>query len=141
MRAFGEEIENGCERVRSERRGRLQGGADIPAMHGEFKDASMDQRVHGDNAPTLIAGFVPIVGGEGGEKMMELVPGMAEPGQQVMAKTLSKSDGSLCEPQRPLPPFLLRECLPEVWRWETFRRRGISLQATGDAARSRKFQI
>jgi hypothetical protein len=135
MRACSEEIEDGCEYIRSERRGRLQCGADIPAMDGEFKDASMRQGVHGDNAPTLIAGLVPILGGEGGEKMMELVPGMAEHGQQVIAKTLSQSDGSLYEPQRPLPPFLLRECLPDVWRWETFRRRGLSLQSTGDAER------
>src|SRR5712691_4937634 len=98
MRAFSEEIEDGCAYVRSERRGRLQCGADIPAMDGEFKDASMRQGVHGDNAPTLIAGFVPILRGEGGEKMMALVPGMTEPGQQVIAKTLSQSDGSLCEP-------------------------------------------
>src|SRR5215475_10652442 len=98
MRAFSEEIEDGCEYVRSERRGRLQGGADIPAMDGEFKDASMRQGVHGDHAPTVIAGFVPTLGGEGDEKMMELIPGMAESGQQVIAKTLSKSDGSLCEP-------------------------------------------
>ncbi len=67
--------------------------------------------------------------------MMELVPGMAEPGQQVVARTPSASDGSLGEPHRPLPPFLLRECLPDVWRWETFRRRGIPLQSTGDAER------
>src|SRR5215475_5237072 len=116
MRACSEEIEDGCEYVRSERRGRLQCGADIPTMDGEFKDASMRQGVHGDNAPPLIAGCVPIVRGEGDEKMMELVPGMAEPRQQVVARTPSASDGSLCEPHRPLPPFLLRECLPEVWR-------------------------
>ncbi len=78
---------------------------------------------------------MPILSGEGGEKMMKWVPGMAEPGPQVMAKTLSQSDGSLCEPQRPLLPFLLRECLPEVGRWETFRRRGLALQSTGDAER------
>src|SRR5215510_4680450 len=135
MRAFGEEIKNGCECIRGERRGRLQCGADIPAMDGEFKDASMRQGVHGDNAPTMIAGLVPLLWAEGGEQMREGVPGMAAPGQQVRAKTLSKSDGSRCEPQRPLPPFLLRECLPEVWRWEPCRRRGLSLQSTGDAER------
>jgi hypothetical protein len=96
-------------------------------MDGEFKDARMRQEVHGDNAPTLLAGFVPIWRGEGDEKMIALVPGMAEPRQQVVARTPAASDGSLCEPHRPLPPFLLRVCLPEVWRWETCRRRGISL--------------
>src|SRR5262245_10628901 len=107
MRACGVEIEQGGERVRGERRGRLQGAADIPAVDDEFKEASVGHGMHGENAPPLITGLVPIVGGEGGEKMMELVPGLTEPGQQVMAKTLSKSDGSLCEPQRPLPPILL----------------------------------
>src|SRR5215471_4446429 len=125
MRAFGEEIENGCECVRRERRGRLQCGADIPTMDGEFKDASVGEGVHGDNAPTMIAGLVPILRGEGGDKLMELVPGMAELGQQVIAKTLSKRDGSLCEPHRPLPPFLLRECLEVAWSREAFRGRGI----------------
>src|SRR5438309_10929623 len=71
MRAFGEKIEDGCEYVRGERRGRFQGGADIPAMDGEFKDASMRQGVHGDNAESMIAGFVPILRGEGGDKLRE----------------------------------------------------------------------
>src|SRR5882672_2028471 len=135
MRAFGEEIENGCECVRGEMRGRLQCGADIPTMDGEFKDSSVDQGVYGDNAENMIAGFVPILCVEGDDKMMELVPGVAEPGQQVVAKTLSVRDGSLCSPYRRLPPFLLRECLEEMWRWETFRGRGIVLQCTGDETR------
>src|SRR5207244_1709723 len=97
MRAFGEEIEHGGECLRGERRGRLQCGADIPAMDGEFKETSVSQRVHGDNAHTMIAGFVPILRVEGDEKMMELVPGLTEHGRQVVAKTPSVRDRSLCE--------------------------------------------
>src|SRR5712691_2450336 len=116
-------------------RGRLKCGADIPAMDGEFKGSSVDQRAHGDNAPTMIAWFVPILSAEGGDKLIEVVPGLAKHGQQVVAKTLSKSDGSLCEPRRVLPPFLLRVCLEDVWRWAAFRGRGILPQCTGDVAR------
>src|SRR4029453_3423811 len=107
MRACGKEIDNGCEYVRGEMRGRFKGGADIPAMDGEFKDASVDQGVHGDNAQSIIAGFVPILRVEGDEKMMELVPGLAEHRRQVVAKTLSVRVGSLCKPPRQLPSFLL----------------------------------
>src|SRR5215831_11584919 len=107
MRAFGEEIENGCEYVRGKRRGRLQCGADIPAMDGEFKDASVDQRVHGDDAHTMIAGLVPIWRVESGDKMRERVPALTEPGQQVVARTPSASDGSLSRYHPSLPPFLL----------------------------------
>jgi hypothetical protein len=57
MRAFREEIENGRECVRGEMRGRLKCGADIPAMDGEFKDSSINQGVHGDNAETMISPF------------------------------------------------------------------------------------
>src|SRR5262249_19652456 len=38
----------------------------------------------------------------------------------------------LCLPRSPLPPFLLRVCLEDVWRWATFRGRDIVLQGTGD---------
>src|SRR5215813_11702674 len=127
MRAFGEEIENGCECVRGERRGRFKCGADIPTMYGEFKDASVREGVHGDNAHTMIAGFVPILRGEGDEQMMELVPGLTEHRRQVVARTLSVRDRSLCLPRSPLPPFLLRVCLEDVWRWATFRGRDIVL--------------
>src|SRR5215510_7707584 len=135
MRACGEEIENGYERVRGERRGRLQCGADIPAMDGEFKETSVSQRVHGDNAHSMIAGFVPILCVEGDEKMMELLPGLTEHGRQVVAKTPSVRDRSLCGCHHPLPPFLLRVCFEEAWIRGAFRGRGIPLQCTGDAVR------
>src|SRR5262247_3512959 len=106
MRAFGEEIKNGCERVRGERRGRLQGGADIPTMDSEFKHARMCQGVHRDNAQAMITGFVPILRVEGEKKMTELVPGLTEHGGQVVAKTLSVPHGTLGELQRPLPALL-----------------------------------
>src|SRR5918912_1013760 len=35
-----------------------------------LQEASMRQGMHGDNAPPLIAGLVPILRGEGDEKMM-----------------------------------------------------------------------
>jgi len=76
-------------------------------MHGEFKDASVDQGMHRDHAETMMAWFVPILRVESDDKMMELVPSLAEPGQQVVAKTFSVRDGCLCEPRRLLPPFLL----------------------------------
>ncbi len=98
MRAFGEEIKNGCERVRGERRGRLQGGADIPTMDSEFKNSRMCQGVHRDNAQAMITGFVPIVRVEGHKKMAELVPGLAAHRWQVVAKTLSVCNGALGEP-------------------------------------------
>src|SRR5262245_12366185 len=103
-------------------------------MDGEFKDARVDHGVHRNNATRMIAGLVPLVRGEGADTLMELVPGMAEPGQQVIAKTLAERDGALGERRRPLPPFLPREGCEEVGRWETCRRgRGIPPQATGDA--------
>src|SRR5215468_928557 len=137
MRTFGEEIEEGGEYIRGKRRGRGQCRADIPAMDGEFKEASMRQGVHGDNAERMIAGLVPILRGEGGEKMREGLPGLSEPGQQVVARTPSASEYSLSHCHPSLPPFLLRVCLPDVWRWGAFRGRGISLQSTGDAERVR----
>src|SRR5262249_26172473 len=133
MRACGEEIEHGCECVRGERRGRLQGGADIPPMDGEFKKASVGHGVHRDKATRMIAGLVPLVGTEGGKKMREGVRGVAERRQQIVAKPRAESDGSLGERRRPLPPFLPREGLENVGRWETCRRRGIPPQSTGNA--------
>jgi len=78
MRACSEEIEHGGEDVRSERHGRLQGGADIPTMDGEFRDPTVDQGVHGDNAERMKTGLVPIFCAQGGDKMREGVPGVAE---------------------------------------------------------------
>src|SRR6266446_6712872 len=81
------------------------------------------------------AGFVPILRAESDDKTIELVPGLAEPRQQVVAQTLSGCDGSLCELHPSLPPFLLRECLDVVRRSAAFRRRGIPPQCTGDVTR------
>ena len=53
----------------------------------------------------------------------------------VVAKTLSIHDGSLCEAHRPLPPFLLRECLEDAWIRGAFRGRSNPLHCTGDAER------
>src|SRR6266571_2367567 len=100
MRAFSEEIEQGGECVREERCRRLQGGADIPPMDGEFKEASVGHGMHGDNAARMIAGLVPIVRGEGGKKRREEVPGVAELRQQIVAKTRAERDGSLGERRR-----------------------------------------
>ena len=75
-------------------------------MDGEFKEASMGHGVHGNSAARMIAGLVPIVRGEGGKKMWEEIPGVAELRQQIVAKTRAESDSSLGEHRRPLPPFL-----------------------------------
>ena len=64
---------------------------------------------------------------------MELAPGLTKYGHQVVAKTLAERDGALGERRRPLPPFLPREGLENVGRWETCRRRGIPPQSTGNA--------
>src|SRR5262249_4973015 len=60
MGACGEEIEEGGEYVRGQRRRRLEGRADIPPMESEFKEASMSHGVHRDNAAGMIAGSVPL---------------------------------------------------------------------------------
>ena len=104
-------------------------------MDGEFKGASVDQGVHGDNAERMIAWFVPILSAESGDKMMELVPILAEQGRQVVAKTLSVRDGLLCACHHPLPPFLLRACFEDAWSRAAFRGSGIPSQCTGDAVR------
>jgi hypothetical protein len=106
MRACGEEIEQGGECVRGERCRRLQGGADIPPMDGEFKEASVGHGVYGDNAARMIARLVPLVRSEGGKKRREAVPGVAELRQQIVAKPRAERDGALGERRRPLPPFL-----------------------------------
>ena len=64
-------------------------------MDGEVKDASVGQGVHGDNAERMIAGFEPILRGEGGDKMREGLPGLTELGHQVVARPLSASEKSL----------------------------------------------
>jgi hypothetical protein len=121
--------------VRGEMGGRLQCGADIPAMDGEFKNTRVDQSVHGDNAPTMIAGFVPIVRVEGDDTLMELLPGLPEYGRQVVAEMPPASDDALCEPDLPLPPFLLRECLEVAWSRDAFRGSSIPVPCTSDAVR------
>src|SRR5215471_3836314 len=138
MQARGEIVGHDREGVRRQMRGRLQCGADIPAMDGEFKDARVDHGVHRKNATRMIAGLVPIMRGEGDDTLMELVPGVTKCGHQVVAKTLAERDGALGERRRPLPPFLPREGFDEVGRWETcWRGRGIPPQSTGDAVRIR----
>ena len=112
MRTFGEEIENGCECVRGERRGQLQCRADIPAMHGEFKDAGVDACVHRDNSERMMAGFVPIFRAQGGDKMREGVPALAEHRHEVVAKTLSVRDGSLAS----LLLYCCRSSCECVWK-------------------------
>src|SRR5215471_19743426 len=78
------------------------------------------------------AGFVPILGAEGGEKMRERVPGVAERGHQVVAKTPSVCDRSLCECHDPLPPFLRRVCFEDGGIEATWGRRGVIPHCTGD---------
>src|SRR5713101_3247778 len=100
MQARCEVVGQDREGVRRKMRGRLQCSADIPAMDGEFKDASVDHGVYRDNAARMIAGLVPIVRGEGDDTLVELVPGLTKHGQQVVAKTLAERDGSLGERRR-----------------------------------------
>ena len=107
IEAFGEKIEDGCEYVRGERRGRFQGGADIPAMDGEFKEASVSQGVRGDNAERMIAWLVPLVRTEGGDEMKEGLPGGAEHGHEVVTKTLAERELLLSHFPPSLPPLLL----------------------------------
>src|SRR5215813_3746363 len=109
MRAFGEEIENGYERVRGERRGRLQCGADIPAMDSAFTDHRAYQGERRKNAPTMITGCVPFVRAETDDKVIEVVPSGAEHVQQLLTETLSERDRSLRPHCCPLLPFLLRK--------------------------------
>src|SRR5215475_12394325 len=125
MWAFGEEIENGWECFRREMRGRLQGRAHIPAMDGAFTDHRAHQGVHGKNAPTMIAGCVPLVRTETGDKVIEVVPSLTEHIQQIVAQALSERDLSLCVRPRPLLPFLLREGMEAAWLRATCRGRGI----------------
>lgn len=137
MRAFGEEIENDGQGVRGKRRGRLQGGADIPAMAGECKEASVGEGMRGDHAERMKAGVVPFLGAEGGESMQEGGPGRAKHGHEVVAKTLAEREWSLSHLPPSLPSFLLRVRLPDVRRGDACTGRGIALQATGDMARVR----
>ena len=64
-------------------------------MDGEFKDARVDHGVHRNNATRMIAGLLPIVGAESGNKRREGVPGVAELRQQIVAQTLTERDGAL----------------------------------------------
>src|SRR5215510_6063282 len=111
-------------------RGWLQCRADIPAMHGAFKDHTAHQGAHGKNAPTMIAGCLPLVRAETGDKVIEVVPGGAEHVQQLLTKTLSERDRSLRPRRRPLLPFLLRQ--EAAWLRATCRGRGIPPQSSRD---------
>src|SRR5262245_16538627 len=66
--------------------------------------------------------------------MQEGVPGGAEHGHEVVAKTLAERELLLSRFPPSSPPFLLRVCLPDMWRWAAFRGRGIAPQSTGDVA-------
>src|SRR5215471_19257616 len=90
-------------------RGWLQCRADIPAMNGAFKDHPAHQGVRRNNAPTVIAGCLPLVRAETGDKVIEVIPGGAEHVQQLLTETLSERDRSLRPRRRPLLPFLLRK--------------------------------
>ncbi len=109
-----EKIEKGSEGVRGERGRQCEGRANIPAMDDEFKETSVGQGVGRDHAERMIAGLVPRVGTKRGEDMQEGVPSGTERGHNVIAKTATERE-LLRSPFPPsLPPFLLREGLPEV---------------------------
>ena len=74
MQALCEVVGHDRECVRRKMRGRLQCGADIPAMDGAFKDHPAHQRAHGNNAPTMMTEGVPLVWAETGDKVIEWSP-------------------------------------------------------------------
>src|SRR5437763_14020427 len=115
MQACGEVFWHHRECVRREMRGRLKGRADIPAMDGEFTDHFAHQGTYGNHAPTMIAGFAPLVRAETGDKVMEVGPGCAEHVQQLLAETLSERDRSLRRRRRSLLPFRRRGVV-KGWR-------------------------
>src|SRR5215831_19228588 len=123
MQACCDVVGHDRQYVRRQMRGWLQCRADIPAMHGAFKDHPAHQGAHGNNAPTMIAGCLPLVRAETGDKVIEVLPGGAEHVQQLLTKTLSERDRSLCPRRRPLLPFLLRQ--EAAWLRATCRGRGI----------------
>src|SRR4029450_285988 len=106
-------------------RRRLKCSADIPAMDSAFKDHPAHQRAYGNNAPTMIAGCLPLLRAEMGDKVIEVVPGCAEHVQQLLTETLSECDSALRRHRCSLLPCLLRGSLEAAWLRATFRGRGI----------------
>src|SRR5215831_9137813 len=115
MQACCDVVGHDRQYVRRQMRGWLQCRADIPAMHGAFKDHPAHQGAHGKNAPTMIAGCLPLVRAETGDKVIEVVPGGAEHVQQLLTKTLSERDHALRRRRRQLLPFLLPDGMEAAW--------------------------
>src|SRR2546425_10162227 len=135
MQACGEVFWYDRECVRREMRGRLKCSANIPVMDSELKDHPAHQGAHGNHAPTMIAGFGPLLRAETGDKLIEVAPGCAEHVQQLLAETLSERDSSLRCRRRSLLPFRRRGGHEGVSLRAACWGRRIIPQATCDAVR------